>query len=56
ETTWETLDHLWNNNQQMFWLQLLIPLAALIVITRILKCVCCFVPFLVLAGAAGAGA
>ncbi|YP_006491235.1 truncated polyprotein [Venezuelan equine encephalitis virus] len=46
ETTWESLDHLWNNNQQMFWIQLLIPLAALIVVTRLLKCVCCVVPFL----------
>nr|P05674.1 RecName: Full=Structural polyprotein; AltName: Full=p130; Contains: RecName: Full=Capsid protein; AltName: Full=Coat protein; Short=C; Contains: RecName: Full=Precursor of protein E3/E2; AltName: Full=p62; AltName: Full=pE2; Contains: RecName: Full=Assembly protein E3; Contains: RecName: Full=Spike glycoprotein E2; AltName: Full=E2 envelope glycoprotein; Contains: RecName: Full=6K protein; Contains: RecName: Full=Spike glycoprotein E1; AltName: Full=E1 envelope glycoprotein [Venezuelan equine en len=52
ETTWESLDHLWNNNQQMFWIQLLIPLAALIVVTRLLRCVCCVVPFLVMAGAA----
>nr|AGE98217.1 structural polyprotein [Venezuelan equine encephalitis virus] len=56
ETTWESLDHLWNHNQQMFWSQLLIPLAALIVATRLLKCVCCVVPFLVVAGAVGAGA
>ncbi len=56
ETMWESLDHLWNNNQQMFWIQLLLPLAALIVLTRVLKCMCCMVPFLVLAGAAGAGA
>ncbi|AAD14555.1 structural polyprotein [Mucambo virus] len=56
ETTWESLDHLWNHNQQMFWSQLLIPLAALIVVTRLLKCMCCVVPFLVLAGAASVGA
>nr|AVP73333.1 structural polyprotein [Venezuelan equine encephalitis virus]AVP73339.1 structural polyprotein [Venezuelan equine encephalitis virus]AVP73341.1 structural polyprotein [Venezuelan equine encephalitis virus] len=56
ETTWESLDHLWNHNQQMFWSQLLIPLAALIVVTRLLKCMCCVVPFLVLAGAANVGA
>ncbi|AAD14561.1 structural polyprotein [Pixuna virus] len=56
ETAWESLDHLWNHNQQMFWIQLLIPLAALIVLLRVLKCVCCVLPFLVLAGAVGAGA
>ncbi|AAD14557.1 structural polyprotein [Tonate virus] len=56
ETTWESLDHLWNHNQNMFWSQLLIPLAALIVLTRLLKCLCCVVPFLVLAGAASVGA
>lgn len=56
ETTWESLDHLWNNNQQMFWIQLLIPLAALIVVTRLLRCVCCVVPFLVMAGAASTSA
>ncbi len=56
ETAWESLDHLWNNNQQMFWVQLLLPLAALIVLARIIKCLCCVVPFLVLAGAVGAGA
>ncbi|AEJ36235.1 structural polyprotein [Trocara virus] len=44
----ETMTYMWENNQYMFWCQLLIPLAAIITIIR-----CCgfALPFLLVAGA-----
>ncbi|QJE50388.1 structural polyprotein [Harbor porpoise alphavirus] len=54
ETTAETLAHLWARNNTMFWIQLLIPIAAVIILVAVLKCMCGMCKqlcFLVLLGA-----
>nr|AMN91523.1 structural polyprotein [Eastern equine encephalitis virus] len=57
DDTLQVLNYLWNNNQNFFWMQTLIPLAALIVCMRMLRCLfCCGPAFLLVCGALGAAA
>ncbi|YP_006491259.1 truncated polyprotein [Whataroa virus] len=44
ESFTETMSYLWGNSQPFFWVQLLIPLAALILAAR---CCSCCIPFLI---------
>nr|YP_006491234.1 transframe fusion protein [Eastern equine encephalitis virus] len=44
DDTLQVLNYLWNNNQNFFWMQTLIPLAALIVCMRMLRCLFCCGP------------
>ncbi|YP_006491257.1 truncated polyprotein [Southern elephant seal virus] len=43
ETTFDSLSHLWSHNYTLFWLQLLVPVAGMIVLCSVCKCMfsCC---------------